>query len=308
MTTQISREERRRQLAALNVPDALIEKQLIDEGYNPPLTSTSPADVPPQVPQQPPADDSGFWDFLPWRGSDDPIPQQNAPDQGPLTIDQLIQMFDDSTLPGGPSGGPIDAGTYGHDSFTGRVDNIQNLLQELSDTPGGRRELFNQSLDRSSSFAGAPGYVQRFLGSRFNPLEAQYVTQGLTNPGSSGDFQGFLSSNPGTLEPNEWKSLFNSINDLAGSVQSEEDLIALGATPGGGGQNKVAYDILAEHGSNILKQAVSANVHPALATAARRELDRRFGDYSSAVQGAPSNQAEFVRQQAPLWESILGRR
>ena len=308
MTTQISREERRRQLAATNLSDALIELQLISEGFIPPLTPASPTAVPPQVPQQPPPDDGGFWDFLPWSGSDDPIPQQNAPDQGPLTVDQLIQMFDDSTLSGGPSGGPVDAGTFGHDPFTGRVDNIQNLLQGLSETPGGRRELFNQSLDRSAAFAGAPNYVRNFLGSQFNPLEAQYVTRSLTDPGASGDFQGFLSSNPGTLEPNEWKSLFNSINDLAGSVQSQEDLLALGTTPGGGGLNKTAYEVLREHGSNILKQAVSANVHPALATAARGELDRRFRDYSSAVQGAPSNQAEFVRQQAPLWESILGRR
>ena len=100
--------------------------------------------------------------------------------------------------------------------------------------------------------------------------------------------------------------MFAAINSLASGVQSEQDMMQLGQTQGG--PSAAAYELLRSQGGDILGTAVGANIHPALANAARGQIARDMMLYQSAAAGAPSNQAEFVRQQIPLWEQILANR
>ena len=200
---------------------------------------------------------------------------------------------------------PLDT-PPGQDPYTGAVQDPLALLDFLSQDSQGREQLFDESLYGSASFASAPSHVRSFLASRFDPLEAQYLAQGITDPMGGSDFRSYLMENPQVAGGEEWRGLFDTINSLASGVQSEEDMMQLGQTQGG--PSAAAYELLRNQGSDILGAAVGANIHPALANSARRQLSRDLMNYQSAAAGAPSNQAEFLRQQIPMWESILANR
>ena len=202
--------------------------------------------------------------------------------------------------PPGATGGATNAG--GIDPFTGAVQDIAGFLRHLSESESGRRRLFNENLTTSPAYLGAPSHVQRYLQSRFNPLEAQYLAQGITSPGegAGGNFNQFLGQTPNTLGGQGWRDLYGNIQQMFGGVGSAGDVAGLG------GPQAAGYEILRNRGADIFGQAIQANLNPALAGAANRVLGQRFAGYGAAVQGAPSNQADFVRQQYPEWASILG--
>ena len=202
--------------------------------------------------------------------------------------------------PPGATGGAANAG--GIDPFTGAVQDIAGFLRHLSESESGRRRLFNENLTTSPAYLGAPSHVQQYLQSRFNPLEAQYLAQGITSPGegAGGNFNQFLGQTPNTLGGQGWRDLYGNIHQMFGGVGSAGDVAGLG------GPQAAGYEILRNRGADIFGQAIQANLNPALAGAANRVLGQRFAGYGAAVQGAPSNQADFVRQQYPEWASILG--
>ena len=212
-----------------------------------------------------------------------------------------------AAISGDPSGGGAAPVTdpIGQDPFTGAVEDPLGLLRFLSEDQGGRQQLFRESLHTNPSYSSSPEHVRSFLQSRFDPLEAQYVAQGLTDPRGGDDFRSYLAQNPQTLGGEDWSELFGIINNLASSVQSEGDLADIGESPVGG-PSAAAYDVLRSRGGDLLQTAVGANVHPALAQAARRDMARRLLEYGSAADGAPSNQAEFVRREVPRWQAVLG--
>ena len=196
--------------------------------------------------------------------------------------------------------GAANAG--GIDPFTGAVQDIAGFLRHLSKSESGRRRLFNENLTTSPAYLGAPSHVQQYLQSRFNPLEAQYLAQGITSPGegAGGNFNQFLGQTPNTLGGQGWRDLYGNIHQMFGGVGSAGDVAGLG------GPQAAGYELLRNRGADIFGQAIQANLNPALAGAANRVLGQRFAGYSSAIQGAPSNQADFIRQQHPEWASILG--
>ena len=200
---------------------------------------------------------------------------------------------------------PLDT-PPGQDPYTGAVQDPLGLLNFLSQDSQGREELFDESLYTSPSYGSAPSSVRSFLSSRFDPLESQYLAQGIADPSGGDDFRSYLMENPQVAGADEWRNMFESINTLASGVQSEEDVMQLGQTQGG--PSAAAYELLRNQGADILGSTVGQTIHPALANAARRILSRDLMSYQSAAAGAPSNEAEFVRQQAPLWEQILANR
>ena len=325
-----TREERRRELVNLGMSPQIIEIQLGIEGY-PPDTQTEAGALRSPVAQPQPGEsftgprDRGvspspaptpsdlFAEFFPATAGRTPgisspplvLPEpERLPPPGVgsltppgtgLTPEGLVesqtppQTADD--LPGFLSG---------QDPFTGQVHDIPGLIQELSRTSGGRRDLFNDNLYSSPAYASSPSSVQSFLRGRFDPLETQYAAQGIVNPGQAPNFNTFLAGNPSALGGQGWRDLFGNIFSRFGGVGSAEDVSGLG------GSQQLGYDTLRTQGADILNQAIGANVHPALANSASNVLGQRFANWSQALAGAPSNQWEFVRQQAPLWQAILG--
>ena len=200
---------------------------------------------------------------------------------------------------------PLDT-PPGQDPYTGAVQDPLGLLNFLSQDSQGREQLFDESLYTSPSYASAPSHVRSFLASRFDPLESQYLAQGIADPSGGSDFRSYLMDNPQVAGGDEWRNMFAAINSLASGVQSEQDMMQLGQAQGG--PSAAAYELLRNQGADILGTAVGANIHPALANAARGQVVRDLMRYQSAAAGAPSNEAEFVRQQTPLWEQILANR
>ena len=136
--------------------------------------------------------------------------------------------------------------------------------------------------------------MRSFLLSSFDPLEAQYLALGTLYPGEVGIWWEYLKSNSPLLGGEGWRRLFSELTDRAFSVQD----------PG-----NCSYRLLDEHGVNILTQAVSANISPALARAARDVIARNFQVYSTPELGGPGGgQAEFVRQEQARWGDILSPR
>ena len=69
------------------------------------------------------------------------------------------------------------------------------------------------------------------------------------------------------------------------------------------------YQLLDEHGANILAQGVSANINPTLRTASLDGIARNFVVYSTPELGGPGGgQAEFVRWEMARWGDILSPR
>ena len=161
-------------------------------------------------------------------------------------------------------------------------------------TSSERRRLYNASLYANPSWGSAQGHVRSFLLSGFDPLEAQYLVLGTLYPREVGIWWDYLKSNPPLLDGNGWRLLFGEVTDRAFSVQNPDNC---------------SYQLLDEHGVNILTQAVSANVHPALTSAARDGIARSFLVYSTPELGGPGGgQAEFVRQEQARWGDILSPR
>ena len=240
-----------------------------------------------------------------------PAPPTAPTGSGSPELDALLASFGEQDAPAGVA--PVEGGV-GFDPFTGAVDDVGGFLRFLSEDQGGRRQLFNESVYGNPGFDSASNSVQSFIRSRFDPLEAQYLAQGIADPSGGSDFRSYLSENPTAMSGDQWGPLFQAISDLAGSVQSQDDLDMLGMTPGvegaadaAGSPGAAAYELLRNRGADILGAAVGANIHPALARAAQQDLSRRQTQYGSAEAGAPSNQAEFVRQQIPRWQAILGQ-
>ena len=187
------------------------------------------------------------------------------------------------------------------DPFTGQVSDIPGFLRYLSESKGGRQQLFREGLQGSGAYQNAPSSVRSFLGSRFNPLEAQYLAQGIAEPGRGlGNFADFSRQNAQGLGGQGWKDLFSNLWGQFGGVGSAADVDALGGPAAAG------YDVLRNRGLELFGQAIQANLNPVLSRAADRVLGQRFADYGRAEAGAPSNQMEFLRQQLPGWQSILG--
>ena len=310
----MSPEERYQELLQLGLPPELAQMQVtMEHGTAPPAATATPEPESQQpslgarIAQGGMQSMPGIGELaglMPWMRDDreEPAAEPTAPSQEQLPPD-LAQLLAGSTAAPDPLGGPV-----GQDPFTGGVMDIAGLIGSMSEDTGGRRQLFQESLGASPAFANAPSHVQSFLGSRFDPLEARYVAEGITDPGGGQDFHSFLGGNPQALGGEDWRSLFEAIRALTSGVQSADDITAMGMAPGSGGPSEAAYNTLRQHGGNILEQAVSANVHPALAGAVRQLLGRRLMEYGSAIAGAPSNQAEFVRQEAPQWEQVLAGR
>ena len=118
-----------------------------------------------------------------------------------------------------------------------------------------------------------------FLLSSFDPLEAQYLALGTLYPGEVGIWWDYLKSNPPLLGGEGWRRLFGEVTDRAFSVEK----------PG-----NCSYQLLDEHGANILTQAVSANINLALRTAARDGIARNFLVYSTPELGGPGGGAGRV--------------
>ena len=268
------------------------------------------------TPPQPPA-------YTPPAVQQQPMQQQPLtppPQQQPLTdAEQLYPVPPDQTpTPGGayvqPQGSNAPPqqgqapGAFGHDPFTGQVSDINALLGYLSENQSGRQRLFSEQLAGSSGYQNAPGHVRSFLNSRFDPLNSQYLAQAAVNPGqgAGGNFNDYLSQNQNTLDPKGWRDLYGGIRDTFGGVDSASALSALEGQSGVGGGQGAAYEMLRGNGLGIMQQAARANLNPALARASDRVLNQRFTNFGAASEGAPSNQAEFVRQQDPFWRSILG--
>ena len=136
--------------------------------------------------------------------------------------------------------------------------------------------------------------MRSFLLSSFDPLEAQYLALGTLYPGEVGIWWDYLKSNPPLLGGEGWRRLFGEVTDRAFSVEK----------PG-----NCSYQLLDEHGANILTQAVSANINLALRTAARDGIARNFLVYSTPELGGPGGgQAEFVRWEMARWGDILSPR
>ncbi len=162
-----------------------------------------------------------------------------------------------------------------------------------------REELYQQTLYANPSWYSSPQHVKDFLISRFSALEAHYLALRVLHPAIMDGiiFSDYLSEfNLPTSEG--WRLLFADILDLAKSVQ----------TPGTCGPEEAAYELLRYHGANILSQAVSANIHPALAVSARELIARKLAQCGLANVSLQCNQAELVFQEAPRWESILANR
>ena len=64
------------------------------------------------------------------------------------------------------------------------MTDIPGFLRYLSESQGGRQQLFGENLRGNQGYQNAPSSVRGFLNSRFNPLEAQYIAQGITDPGT----------------------------------------------------------------------------------------------------------------------------
>ena len=319
-------EERLQELVSLGLPEELARLQVEREfGTVPgssPAQPATPIEAATPTPTPTPAPDSpGLFDRLKTGAMEAPMlpggislsrifgggaePEPAAPPStGPTTeelpadLQALLANFGQGT----GTEQPLE-GTPGIDPFTGGATDIPGFMRFLSSDREGRKSLFDES------FINAPNLqkdVYDFARSRFDPLDAQYVAQGVVDPAGGPDFRQYMSENPQALGGDDWKTLFAAISGLASSVGSPDDLMSLGATAGAGGPQAAAYNTLRESGGDILGAAIGANIHPALAQAASRELGRRLLEYGSAAAGAPSNQAEFVRQEAPLWRSILG--
>ena len=147
---------------------------------------------------------------------------------GSPELDALLASFGEQDAPAGVA--PVEGGV-GFDPFTGAVDDVGGFLRFLSEDQGGRRQLFNESVYGNPGFDSASNSVQSFIRSRFDPLEAQYLAQGIADPSGGSDFRSYLSENPTAMSGDQWGPLFQAISDLAGSVQSQDDLDMLGMTP-----------------------------------------------------------------------------
>ena len=150
-----------------------------------------------------------------------------------------------------------------------------------------RRALYDLSLNRNPSWSSAPDHVRDFLISKFDPLEAQYLTLRTLSPGQMGTWKDYLISNPTMLSGEGWSHLFSTITDLAFSEENP---------------STCAYKLLEDHGVNILAQAVSANLSPGLGNSVRDVIYTRWRQY---VWDGSYSQAEFVRREIPGLAEIL---
>ena len=232
----------------------------------------------------------------------------DIPDQSGITkkspvgdpLDGQQATGDGAGSPAGPAPAAPDASAF-LDPFTGQVSDIPGFLRYLSESKGGRQQLFGEGLQGSSAYQNAPSSVRSFLGSRFDPLEARYLAQGISEPGRGlGNFADFSRQNAQGLGGGGWRDIFSNLWGQFGGVGSAEDVDALG------GPSAAGYDLLRNRGLDIFRQAVQANLNPVLSRAAGNVLGQRFANYGRAEAGAPSNQMEFIRQQLPGWASILG--
>ena len=244
----------------------------------------------------------------PQGGAPSPVPTAQPTMQTPMGLPGLPMGSDLPVPPGG-----IDWSQFGptlQDPHTGGIvqEQIPQFLRDLSQTTGGRRSIYDATADTGS----LSGPAADFIDSRFAPLEAQFVAEAVggapgQGPGAPGDFAQWLGANPTAPDAQGWRDLFSPVRQ---AVDQPPQVSGFGmgmAMPGGMGPEDAAYEALKESALNILLQAAQANVHPALAPAAGRVIGRDYEDWSSVLRGAPSNQAEFVREQYPRWEDILGR-
>ena len=163
-------------------------------------------------------------------------------------------------------------------------------------TSSDRQELYNLMLFAGPSWNSSDQSVKDFLLSGFYALEAHYLASRALYPSVMDGitFRDYLSEF--NLPTNEgWRLLFADLLDLAKSAQ----------TPGTCGPEEAAYELLRHHGANILSQAVTANISPALAVSARQGIARKLAQCRLANVSLQCNQAELVFQEAPGWESIL---
>ena len=162
-------------------------------------------------------------------------------------------------------------------------------------TSSDRQEYYSLTLHANPSWASADNAVKDFLQSMFYPLEAQYLALRALYPSEIGTWRDYLTSSPTTFNGEGWRLLFASVLDLARSTQ----------TPDTCGPEEAAYELLKYHGMNILSQAVTTNISPALANSARETIANRLTQCRQANIDLECNQAELVFQEAPGWESIL---
>ena len=202
--------------------------------------------------------------------------------------------------------------SFGQDPFTGAAQDVPSHLRSLSDTRGERFGLFQEGLDRSPAFGSSSPQMQDYIEGRFNPLDARFQAEGLLDlmgreqvdpwGGDSPDFASFLSDNPREFSGDQWSDVFGQVRGLADRVPGIEQETTMS------GPDQAAYGVLREGGRGIMDQAILANVHPAVVSATARVLARNFAEWGSAERGSPQNQAEYLRQQAPMWEDILAVR
>ena len=255
----------------------------------------------------------------PWEmmGQGPELPAQAPQGQMPGSMPAGIPMSGGiEDLEGNPTGGGagipmpegVDSiqallGVPGQDPLTGGATNVQGLLDELSGSRGGRSQLIGETTGSSAAFQGAPSHVRNYLTSRLHDLSNQYATQDILNPTQrSGDFLNYLSDDPSVMGGKDWDAVLPYLQNLASSPPAPGDDIM------GQSAESVQYAALKENALNIMRQALGANTSPSMSRNAEQELMRRYTAWSSSQQGAPSNQAEFFRQQAPLWEGLSGNR
>ncbi len=162
-------------------------------------------------------------------------------------------------------------------------------------TSSDRQEHYNLTIRASLDWASTSSIAKDFLQSRFYTLEAQYLALRALYPSEIGTWRDYLASSPVTFNGEGWRLLFDDVLDLAKSTQ----------TPDNCGPEEAAYELLKHHGVNILSQAVTTNISPALANSAREGIASRQAECRLANLDRDCNQAELVFQEAPKWESIL---
>lgn len=288
----MDREQRLAALVAMGLPPELAEFQVQGEYPDAPPSRPPPAQM-----QRPSPSAGGMESSL--SGSMPPAPPSGAP--SPTGLPELDALLGGnfSSEAAGPAAPP-----YGHDPFTGGVTDTEGLLRSLSEDRRGRRQLFEEGIDSSAGFANAPGHVKSFLGSRFSPLDAQYVAEAAENPAAAGgDFREFMAQNQQAPGADRWRDLLRSVGEIVATQGQGVEPQPMGPMPPPPetGQDAAIYELLRNNGVNVLNQGVRAGLNPALAQAADRVLSRQYADWSSASRGAPSNQAEFVRQHLPQW-------
>ena len=250
-------------------------------------------------------------------GGDEQGPQTPSPQPGPEFGPDVLgvqpgfhapspQPAPQAPAPQAPAPQPNVAA--GLDEYTGGVNDIDAFLNNLSETRQGRQRQFNENLGGSTSFLNAPSHVQNYLSSRFKPLSLQYEAQAAAGQGGGAgqNFNAFLGNTPQTLSPDAWRNLYGGLSNRFSGVGSAEDVANIGNTPGTGGADALAYSFMRNRGADLFGQTVRSNLNPSLAKYADTVLGQRRAQWGAATQGSPSNQAEWLRQEQPKWNSVLG--